>query len=92
MGWLGGAAATLRLAELLWAPGGTPLLLQRFESARIEAAFLDYHFESYYKVTQAFTGTMVGQVGLTYLFLRRNARGRGDELVIDGAVVPHEIV
>ena len=82
VGWLGGAAATLRLAELLWAPGGTPLLLQRFESARVEAAFLDYHFESYYKVTQAFTGTMVGQVGLTYLFLRRNARGRGDELVV----------
>ena len=45
----------------------------------VEAEFLDYHFESYYKVTQAFTGTMVGQVGLTYLFLRRNARGRGDE-------------
>ena len=38
VGWLGGAAATLRLAELLWAPGGTPLLLQRFESARVEAA------------------------------------------------------
>ena len=82
MGWLGGAAATLRLAELLWAPGGTPLLLQRFESACVEAAFLDYHFRVRTRGTQAFTGTMVGQVGLTYLFLRRNARGRGDELVV----------